>query len=105
MKFCIRAEFLDAKLLVFTLPEQTQTQKNIYGNFANFNPWAIVNTSYRRTMHCKIVHYTRQHFARAIVDEKTLQSLFVNISPIFQYQPSHFEAITAIFLNAVEVNC
>ena len=51
IKFCIRAEFLDTKLLVFTLlklPEQKQMQKYIYGNFSNFNPQATVNTSCRK---------------------------------------------------------
>ena len=51
MKFYIRAEFLDTKLLVFTYPkasEQTGMQKYIYGNFANFNPRATVNTLCRK---------------------------------------------------------
>ena len=29
-------------------PEQTRMQKYIYGNFSNFNPRAIVNTSYSK---------------------------------------------------------
>ena len=79
MKFYIRAELLDTKLLVLRfrrLPEQTRMQKYIYGNFANFNPQAIVDT-------CKIVYFTRQRFARAIIDVKTLRSLLLNISCIF----------------------
>ena len=50
MKFYIHAEFLDTKLLVLRfrrLPEHTNA-KYIYGNFANFNSLAIVNTSCRK---------------------------------------------------------
>ena len=51
MKFYIRAEFLDTKLLALRfrrLPEQTRMRKYIYGNFANFNPRAVVNTLCRK---------------------------------------------------------
>ena len=52
MKFSICVEFLDKKLLVFTLLKSSRTntselinaKTNDYGNFGNFNPRAIVNT-------------------------------------------------------------
>ena len=57
-------------------------QKYIYGNFANFNPRAILSTLHaERTMRCKIVYFTRQRFARVIIDTETLRR-FVNTSCI-----------------------
>ena len=51
---------------------------------ANFNSRAVVQTLHaKRTMRCKIVYFTRQRFARAIIDADTLRSLFLNISRIF----------------------
>ena len=78
------------------LPEQTRMQKYTYGNFANFNPRAIVNTSSKRTMRCKITYFTRQRFARAIIDAetKTVREYFAH----FRYQPPHFVHI--LFINA-----
>ena len=87
MKFYICAEILDAKLLVLRfrrLSEQTRMQKYIYGNFANFNPWAIVNTS------CK------KSFAHAIIDALTLRSLFV----IRAFSVSVVALVHALFINA-----
>ena len=60
IKFSIRAEFLDTKLVVFTFPKASQANtstlidycKNYnYGNFDNLNPRAIVGTA-RRKEHC-----------------------------------------------------
>ena len=55
-------------------------QKFIYGNLAIFYPRAIVSTSCGKKMLCKIVYFTRQRFARAIIDAETLRSLFGNIN-------------------------
>ena len=57
MKFHIRAEFLETKLLVITLPKASRantSQKYIYGKFANSNPPAIVNTLCRKNNALKI---------------------------------------------------
>ena len=50
-----------------------------------------------RTVRCKIVYFTRQRFVRAIIDADTSQSLFVNISLNFRYQPSHFVHLVSYF--------
>ena len=52
-------------------------QKYIYCNFANFRPRATLHAE--RKMRCKIVYFTRQRFARSIIDAEILRSLFVNI--------------------------
>ena len=90
MKFGICAEFLDAKLLVFTLPKTSRANINAtissYGSFANSNPQTFVNTSCTRNnaLQNSVFYQTALcTFARAIIDAETLRSLFVNISCIF----------------------
>ena len=101
-KFYIHAEFLDTKLLVSgfqRIPEQTWMQKYIYGNFPNFNPQAIVNTSCRKnnTLQNSAL-ITRQHFAHAIIDVRNIVEPVHEYFVHFRYQLSHF--VHALFINA-----
>ena len=50
-------------------------QKYVYGSFANFIFGLLSTLPAERTMHCKIVYFTRQRFARLIIDAETLRSL------------------------------
>ena len=87
LKFYIHVEFLDTKLLVFTVSEGFPSKhecKNIFMVILLILIQEQLSTLHaERTMHCKIVYFTRQRFAGAIIDAETLRSLFVNFSRIF----------------------
>ena len=92
MKFSIRGEFLDTKLLVLTLPKASRANsselinaRTTIMNYGNFNPRVIFGTA-RRKEHCVavlLVTFVRQdlkHVRLLRQKPNILRDLFINIS-------------------------
>ena len=65
------------------LSEQTRMQKYIYGNFANFNPRAVVNTSGRKNNALQTSVFYQTALCTCNCRCRNITELFVNISRIF----------------------